>query len=262
MRRNVILVAVLAIGLVGCGNFRELFSAHADVAAEAGGSELSSQRLAQIMSAGGKNVRLSRETADFLANAWVDYSLLGQAVARGTIPEDSASIASAVWPEISELKGTHWHDTLMARRTAVSESSVDSLYNTTDVRILQHILFGVRPNTEAGQKEATRKKAEVALTRIRKGADFGALASQLSEDPGSKADSGYLPPSPRGRNRSPGRRLRTASGPGQTSLRTMATAASADELTSSLPAARAAGSADTTQPASASRTSPGTGSTY
>ena len=52
MRRNVILVAVLAIGLVGCGNFRELFSAHADVAAEAGGSELSSQRLAQIMSAG------------------------------------------------------------------------------------------------------------------------------------------------------------------------------------------------------------------
>ena len=199
MRRNVILVAVLAIGLVGCGNFRELFSAHADVAAEAGGSELSSQRLAQIMSAGGKNVRLSRETADFLANAWVDYSLLGQAVARGTIPEDSASIASAVWPEISELKGTHWHDTLMARRTAVSESSVDSLYNTTDVRVLQHILFGVRPNTEAGQKEATRKKADVTLTRIRKGADFGALASQLSEDPGSKADSGYLPPSPRGR---------------------------------------------------------------
>jgi hypothetical protein len=199
MRRNVILAAVLAIGLVGCGNFRDLFSAHADVAAEAGGSELTSQRLAQIMNAGGKNVRLSRETADFLANAWVDYSLLGQAVARGTLPEDSASIASAVWPEISELKGTHWHDTLMARRTAVSETSVDSLYNTTDVRLLQHILFGVRPNTEAGQKEATRKKAESTLARIRKGADFGTLASQLSEDPGSKADSGYLPAGPKGR---------------------------------------------------------------
>jgi hypothetical protein len=194
-----ILAAILAIGLVGCGNFRDLFSAHADVAAEAGGSELTSQRLAQIMSAGGKNVRVNRETADFLANAWVDYSLLGQAVARGTLPQDSASVASAVWPEISELKGTHWHDTLMARRSAVTDAEVDSLYNTTDVRVLQHILFGVRPNTEAGQRAATRKKAEVALARIHKGADFGTLASQLSEDPGSKADSGYLPPSPKGR---------------------------------------------------------------
>src|SRR5207247_10829324 len=107
--------------------------------------------------------------------------------------------ASVVVSETSELKGTRWNAPLMARRTAVSESSVDSLYNTTDLRVLQHILFGVRPNTEAGQKEATRKKAEGTLTRIRKGADFGALASQLSEDPGSKADSGYLPPSPRGR---------------------------------------------------------------
>ena len=30
-------------------------------------------------------------------------------------------------------------------------------------------------------------------------ADFGQLASQLSEDPGSKADSGFLPPGPKGR---------------------------------------------------------------
>jgi hypothetical protein len=37
MRRNVILGAVLAIGLAGCGSFRDLFSAHANVAAEAGG---------------------------------------------------------------------------------------------------------------------------------------------------------------------------------------------------------------------------------
>src|SRR5207244_5861174 len=51
MRRNVILVAVLAIGLVGCGNFRELFSAHAGVAAEAGGSELAAHRLGRNMKA-------------------------------------------------------------------------------------------------------------------------------------------------------------------------------------------------------------------
>jgi hypothetical protein len=199
MRRNVIIGAVLAIGLVGCGSFRDLFSAHANVAAEAGGQELPAERLAQIMVGGGKSVRMTRETADFIANAWVDYTLLGQAVAQGKLPHDSASIAEAVWPELSELKGTHWHDSLMARRTSVSDAAVDSLYSKTDIRLLQHILFGVRPNTEAAQRAATRKKAEGTLAELRKGANFSGLAAQLSEDPGSKADSGYLPPGPKGR---------------------------------------------------------------
>ncbi len=44
-----------------------------------------------------------------------------------------------------------------------------------------------------------KKKAEVALAQVRKGTSFDKLAFELSEDPGSKADSGYLPPSPRGR---------------------------------------------------------------
>ena len=199
MRRNVILVAVLAIGLVGCGNFRDLFSAHADLAAEAGGQQLTAQRLAQIVSSGGKGVRINRETADFVANVLVDYALLGQAVAQGKLPVDSASVAEAVWPEISELKGTHWHDTLMTRRAGVSDAAIDSLYQAPDVRVLQHILFGARASASPSDKAAAKRKAEGALARIRKGAPFDTLASELSEDPGSKADGGFLPPSPKGR---------------------------------------------------------------
>jgi hypothetical protein len=48
-------------------------------------------------------------------------------------------------------------------------------------------------------KNTVRKKAEGTLARIRRGADFGQLASQVSEDPGSKVDRGFLPPSPKGR---------------------------------------------------------------
>jgi parvulin-like peptidyl-prolyl isomerase len=199
MRRNVILAAALALGLAGCGNFRDLFSAHADLAAEAGGQQLSAQRLAQIMTSGGKGVRINRETADFVANVWVDYALLGQAVAQGKLPVDSASVAEAVWPEISELKGTHWHDTLMTRRAGVSDAAIDSLYQAPDLRVLQHILFGARANAPAADKAAAKKKAEAALARIRKGAPFDKLATELSDDPGSKADGGFLPPSPKGR---------------------------------------------------------------
>jgi hypothetical protein len=199
MRRNAILVAVLATGLLGCNSFRDLFSAHADVAAEAGSQQLPAQRLAQILSTGGKGVKVNRETADYVANVWVDYALLGQAVARGQLPLDSASIAEAVWPDISELKGTHWHDTLMAHRSSVSDAAVDSLYRVPDMRVLQHILFSARPNVDSAQRKAVKRKAEATLAQIRKGANFDQLAAELSEDPGSKADSGYLPPSPKGR---------------------------------------------------------------
>jgi hypothetical protein len=199
MRRNVILVTVLAGGLVGCNSFRDLFSAHADVAAEAASQRLPADRLAQILSSGGKGVKVNHETADYVANVWVDYALFGQAVVHGKLPLDSASVAEAVWPEISELKGTHWHDSLMAHRTSVSNAAADSVYGSADTRVLQHILFGARPNIDSTQRTAVKKKAEATLAQIRKGADFNQLAAQLSEDPGSRADSGYLPPSPKGR---------------------------------------------------------------
>jgi hypothetical protein len=201
MRRPVLTLFLLGgVALTGCSNFRDLFSAHADVAAEAGSLELSAQRLADMIGSvtKGQAQRVTRETADFITDTWVDYALFSQAVALDRLPVDSASVAEAVWPELAELKGTHFHDTLMSRRAAMSDSAADSLYRQPDVRLLQHILFGAR-NAPPPLKAATRKKAEAALGRIRKGADFGQLASELSEDPGSKADSGYLPPGPRGR---------------------------------------------------------------
>jgi parvulin-like peptidyl-prolyl isomerase len=199
MRRNVILAAVLATGLLGCNSFRDLFSAHADVAAEAASQQLPAQRLAEILASGGKGVRINHETADYVANVWVDYALFGQAVVHGKLPLDSASVADAVWPEISELKGTHWHDSLMAHRGSVNDATVDSVYGSSDTRVLQHILFSARPNIDSAERKTIRGKAEATLAQIKKGANFDQLAAQLSEDPGSKADSGYLPPSPKGR---------------------------------------------------------------
>lgn len=199
MRRNLILVAVLAAGMLGCNSFRDLFSAHADVAADAGSQQLPAQRLAQILSSGGKGVKVNRETGEYVANIWVDYALFGQAVVHGSLPLDSASVAEAVWPELSELKGTHWHDTLMAHRGSVTDAAVDSVYGSATTRVLQHILFTARPNTDSTQRTAIKKKAEATLAQIRKGASFNELAAQLSEDPGSKPDSGFLPPSPKGR---------------------------------------------------------------
>ena len=199
MGRSVILGSLLlGAGLTACSSFRDLFSAHADVAAEANEQRLAPDRLAQIM-AGGKGIRPNSDAANFVANVWIDYSLFAQAVANGKVPVDSASIAQAVWPQLAELKGNHWHDSLMARRSKIPPTAADSVYRANNVRVLQHILYRVPPNAVPEVKNVARKKAEGTLARLRHGADFGQLASQESEDPGSKMDRGFLPPSPKGR---------------------------------------------------------------
>jgi peptidyl-prolyl cis-trans isomerase D len=87
----------------------------------------------------------------------------------------------------------------MARRSKVGPQAADSVYRGNNVRVLQHILFRVEPNAVPEVRNVARKKAEGALARVKGGADFGAVASQVSEDPGSKADKGFLPPTPKGR---------------------------------------------------------------
>src|SRR4051812_35127593 len=198
MRFGILMSLLLAAGLSGCGSFRDLFSAHADVAAEAGDQRLTPQRLSQIM-VGGEGMRASRDAANYISNLWVDYSLYAQAVANGKLPLDSASVAQAVWPELAELRGSHWHDSLMARRSHISPGAADSIYRSNGVRVLQHILFRLQPNAVPEARNAARKKAEGTLVRIKRGDDFGQLAAQLSEDPGSKQDNGFLPPSPKGK---------------------------------------------------------------
>lgn len=188
----------LSAGLSACEKSRDLFSAHADVAAEAGSQKLSAERLGQILSTG-KGIKPSHETATFVSNIWIDYALFTQAAADNKLPLDSAGVAQVVWPELAELRGSHWHDTLMARRSNFSPGAADSVYQANKVRLLQHILFRVEPNAVPEVRNAARRKATSALARVKGGSDFGSLASQLSEDPGSKADRGFLPPSPKGK---------------------------------------------------------------
>lgn len=56
---------------------------------------------------------------------------------------------------------------------------------------VRHIL--VKGGDKPEEKEASKKKAEDLLARIKKGEDFAALAKQFSEDPGSKDKGGMYP---------------------------------------------------------------------
>ena len=217
MRRNVILVAVLAIGLGPAEASATCSPRTPTWPRRQAASSCRPSAWRQILSSGGKGVKINRETADFVANTWVDYALLGQAVVHGKLPVDSASIAEAVWPEISELKGTHWHDTLMAHRGAVADAAVDSLYEAPDTRVLQHILFGARPNIDIAQRAATKAKAQAALAQIKKGANFEQAGRRALGGPGEQGGQRVSSAEPQGTVCAGLRQRRLVAAPGQVS---------------------------------------------
>ena len=191
MRRIVLAASVLV--LAGCSNFGDLFSAHADVAATAAGQSLSAEALAEMMGKA-KGAQMNPETAEFIATVWSDYTLFAQAVARGTLKTDSAMVATVLWPQVAEAKGAIWYDTLAARREQPQPGAADSMYLADTVRVLQHILIGVQATASPEERAAAKKKAQLALNQLQQGANFDLLASQLSDDPGSKANGGWMPP--------------------------------------------------------------------
>lgn len=57
---------------------------------------------------------------------------------------------------------------------------------------VRHILFAVEHDADEDQVKTTRERAEEALAQLRAGADFEALARELSDDPASRDQGGDL----------------------------------------------------------------------
>ena len=55
-----------------------------------------------------------------------------------------------------------------------------------------HILLGFPENADAAAQEETRGRAAIALNLVKTGADFGDVARQYSDDPGSRPNGGDL----------------------------------------------------------------------
>jgi hypothetical protein len=184
--------AVLSfLALAGCAGLREAVTAHQDVVARAAGQELTVNRLAELM-APVKSVPLRRDVVDRVAELWVDWQLLGQAVASGDSLLDSATVSAANWPAEAQRIADRLHDTMIVSRARVSPGQVDSAYNVGDVRWLDHILVAVRSDTTDEVKAGKRRLAEGYLAQLRRGADFAKLAAEKSQDPGSARNGGSL----------------------------------------------------------------------
>jgi peptidyl-prolyl cis-trans isomerase C len=72
------------------------------------------------------------------------------------------------------------------------EGNREQMKRPPQVRV-RHILVGVPRGAPAAERQAARDKAAALLVRIRAGEDFGALASEASDDAGSRQQGGLMP---------------------------------------------------------------------
>jgi peptidyl-prolyl cis-trans isomerase D len=189
---------LLVLSLVACGPLRDMFSAHADDAATAAGQTLGAAQLADWASQV-KGMPMQSDNLTRFARIWVDYTLFAGALAGGNHLDDSALVIRTMWPIVSQAKWEHFRDRLVAGRTALSRSQVDSAFNLGQVRAFQHILLQVPANATPDVSARTKAKLQGILQQIQAahGTNFAAMARKYSED-GSKQSGGYLGVYPKG----------------------------------------------------------------
>ncbi len=179
-------------GLAACDGLKEALTAHVDVVASAGSQELSVDRMAEMM--GKSQVPVRREVAQSIADAWVNYHLLGEAAANGDSLTDKKLIDDVMWPVISQTKSQKLYTQLSASWVA-DTTDLASKYETGQLLAARHILFALPPDQGATGSDSVMKRAQSVLDRTTD-ANFAALAKQYGSD-GTKeqgGDLGVFPP--------------------------------------------------------------------
>lgn len=91
------------------------------------------------------------------------------------------------------------------------------LWKVQDQVRARHILIRTEPTASIEQVNAAKKAAETALARVTKGEDFGKVAAEVSQDPGSKDRGGELPPFGKGQMVPAFEQVAFSTAPGKTS---------------------------------------------
>jgi hypothetical protein len=191
-------IATAAIGaalfLTGCDSIKDAFSAHSDVVAKAAGQELTVTRMATLL--GSSQAPLTEDVAQAIADAWVNYHLVGEAAANNDSLSDVEEIDEAMWAMIANIKARKWYDNISKTWTTPDSSQAEAMYNNNTLLAANHILLLTSDSTP-GAREAVKQRIDAIRGQVNAG-NFAALARANSQDPGSAQQGGSLGVFPRG----------------------------------------------------------------
>jgi parvulin-like peptidyl-prolyl isomerase len=141
-----------------------------------------------------ENLPAQTEVVRALADIWVDYTLLAQAVAR-----DSTLSQLELEPLVRDQLGQEvifqLRDSVIQVDTVISDDDLRRIYEgeAPDARLrARHILLTFPQQASQAQRDSVRSLMEEIRTRVLGGGDFASLARQYSQDPGSAVQGGDL----------------------------------------------------------------------
>ena len=196
MRIRSLAAFVAAAGLLtACDGIKEAFTAHVDVAARAGGQELSVTRLGDLLGGAKLQVPVSKENARVVADLWVSYQLLGVAAARGDSLADSTTVMAAARSIVENMKIQKLMDSVS--KTWAADTATEQAYTSAQggLYAARHILLGTE-NLSPAQKDSVRRVADQVRAQVTP-ENFPQMAARYTTEPGGGDRGGMLGVYPR-----------------------------------------------------------------
>ncbi|MEO7520705.1 MAG: peptidylprolyl isomerase, partial [Gemmatimonas sp.] len=159
-----------------------------DVAAKAGGQQLSVTRLADILA--NSQAPLEKDVARTIAELWVNYQLAGIAAAKNDSLVDVKAMNAALWSNIDNIRVKKFYDNVSKGWDTLSPGPDETRYNNGEALAARHILVKLDPGATPEQTAAARRKAE-AIRLEATPANFAKLAAK-SDEPGAAERGGDL----------------------------------------------------------------------
>lgn len=140
--------------------------------------------------------RLPTEAAvvESLAELWIDYTLLAEAVAEDSTFSD-LDVEPLVMRQVGQMMVFQLRDSVMQVDTFITDQELQALYEEESPEVelrASHIMLRPPVGADQAAVDSVRAELEELRQRILAGGDFAALARQHSQDPGSAAAGGDL----------------------------------------------------------------------
>lgn len=194
--RRFIALAALASAITttaACDGFGQAMTSHTDILARAAGHEFTIEQATGLL-APATRIPAQTDVVQAVADLWIDYTLLAHAVAQDpTLAQ--LNLDDVVQPYFNQQLVFRLRDEVVQVDTIIPEDELRRLFQQEqpggEVRA-RHILFRVPPDASPQVRSELTQRAQQVQQQAASGADFGALARQHSEDPGSAEQGGDL----------------------------------------------------------------------
>ncbi len=166
-----------------------------------------------------ENLAAQVQVVETLADLWIDYTLLAEAVARdSTFP--SLDLEPIVMQQVSQAMVFQLRDSVIQVDTFVTDAELRARYEAEEPALeirARHIMLQLPLQANVAQRDSVTALLGDLRSRILAGESFEALAREYSQDPGSAANGGDLGYFGRGDMVAPFEEAALALEPGETS---------------------------------------------